>query len=122
MRHANGNHAGAVMRSLGQNPSQDELKTMIKDIGKFDVTGAAEQLSFAFAIPLRPFYSHYSVDADNNGTVDFQEFIQLMQRRMRCVTCNTMFHIRRLSSQLSFDSANTDEEERIRDAFKVFDR
>lgn len=45
---------GTVMRSLGQNPSEEELKNMIED-----------------------------VDADGSGTIDFKEFLGLMARKMK---------------------------------------
>merc|ERR1711934_656161 len=45
---------GTVMRSLGQNPTEDELQDMINE-----------------------------VDADGNGTVDFPEFLSLMSRKMK---------------------------------------
>jgi calmodulin len=57
------------MRSLGQNPSESELQDMINE-----------------------------VDADNNGTIDFPEFLTMMARKMK----------------------DTDSEEEIREAFKVF--
>lgn len=60
-----------MMRSLGQNPSESELQDMINE-----------------------------VDADNNGTIDFPEFLTMMARKMK----------------------DTDSEEEIREAFKVFDR
>ncbi|MCJ1380552.1 hypothetical protein MMC17_003660 [Xylographa soralifera] len=62
------------MRSLGQNPSESELQDMINE-----------------------------VDADNNGTIDFPEFLTMMARKMK----------------------DTDSEDEIRvdqEAFKVFDR
>jgi calmodulin len=42
---------GQVMRSLGKNPTNEELKDMIHDI-----------------------------DSDNNGTIDFNEFLSLMSK------------------------------------------
>ncbi|NWV03593.1 CALMS protein, partial [Ptilonorhynchus violaceus] len=45
---------GTVMRSLGQNPSEAELRDMVAE-----------------------------VDADGGGTVDFAEFLSLMARKMR---------------------------------------
>jgi calmodulin len=45
---------GTVMRSLGQNPSEEELKVMIEE-----------------------------VDADGSGTIDFKEFLGLMARKMK---------------------------------------
>ena len=47
---------GTVMRSLGQNLSEAEIKEMI-DI----------------------------VDEDKNGTIDFQEFLHLMERKMKII-------------------------------------
>lgn len=48
------------MRSLGQNPTEAELQDMINE-----------------------------VDADGNGTIDFPEFLNLMQRKMQ--VCNFVF-------------------------------
>ena len=45
---------GTVMRSLGQNPTETELKDMIKE-----------------------------VDTDGNGTIDFPDFLTLMARQMK---------------------------------------
>jgi calmodulin len=44
---------GTVMRSLGQNPSEEELQKMIEE-----------------------------VDKDGSGTIDFKEFLTLMARKM----------------------------------------
>lgn len=62
---------GTVMRSLGQNPTEEELQDMINE-----------------------------VDADGNGTIDFEEFLAMMAKKM--------------------STAGSDEE--IREAFKVFDK
>ncbi|KAK3599650.1 hypothetical protein CHS0354_029111 [Potamilus streckersoni] len=62
---------GSVMRSLGQNPSDKELEEMIKE-----------------------------VDVDGNGTIDFDEFLHMMGRKMKV----------------------TDTEDEIKEAFKVFDK
>merc|ERR1719375_927852 len=62
---------GTVMRSLGQNPSEAELQDMINE-----------------------------VDEDKNGTIDFQEFLVMMSKKMK----------------------DTDAEEEIKEAFKVFDK
>lgn len=59
------------MRSLGQNPSEGELTDMINE-----------------------------VDVDNDGIIDFADFLTMMARKMK----------------------DTDSEEEIREAFKVFDR
>ncbi|GFR41102.1 hypothetical protein Agub_g1747 [Astrephomene gubernaculifera] len=65
------NELGTVMRSLGQNPTQADLEQMIRE-----------------------------VDKDGSGTVEFQEFVLLMQRQQ----------------------AVPDQEESLREAFKMFDR
>jgi len=62
---------GTVLRSLGQNPTEYELQDMINEI-----------------------------DADGNGTIDFPEFLSMMERRMR----------------------DPDAEEEIKEAFKKFDK
>jgi calmodulin len=59
---------GTVMRSLGQNPTEQEISDMINE-----------------------------VDTDNNGTIDFPEFLTMMAKKMK----------------------DTDTEEEIKEAFKV---
>ena len=62
---------GTVMRNLGANPTKVELNAMIKE-----------------------------VDENDDGTIDFKEFLYLMVRKMK----------------------DTDTEEELLEAFKVFDR
>ncbi|ODQ78637.1 hypothetical protein BABINDRAFT_172009 [Babjeviella inositovora NRRL Y-12698] len=62
---------GTVMRSLGQNPSESELKDLVNE-----------------------------VDINNDGNIDFPEFLTMMARKMK----------------------DTDSEAEIAEAFKVFDR
>ncbi|XP_052753290.1 calmodulin-like isoform X2 [Galleria mellonella] len=62
---------GVVMRSLGQRPSETELRDMVKE-----------------------------VDQDGNGTIEFNEFLQMMSKKMR----------------------GTDGEDELREAFRVFDK
>ena len=62
---------GTVMKSLGQNPTEQELRDMIKD-----------------------------VDDDGSGEIEFEEFLKLMASKMK----------------------ETDPEEEIHDAFKVFNK
>ena len=50
----NSKELGTVMRSLGQNPNEEELDDMIKEI-----------------------------DEDGNGTVDFEEFLIMMSKKMK---------------------------------------
>lgn len=62
---------GIVMRSLGQRPSETELKNMVT-----------------------------MVDQDGNGTIEFNEFLHMMSKKMK----------------------ETDKEEELKEAFRVFDR
>lgn len=62
---------GIVMRSLGQRATETELKNMVT-----------------------------LVDQDGNGTIEFNEFLHMMSRKMK----------------------ETDKEEELREAFRVFDR
>uniref|UniRef100_A0A2C9K224 EF-hand domain-containing protein n=1 Tax=Biomphalaria glabrata TaxID=6526 RepID=A0A2C9K224_BIOGL len=62
---------GTVMRTLGHNPTDSELQDMIQE-----------------------------VDADGNGTIDFNEFVAMMSRH----------------------NSETDRDKELREAFKVFDR
>ncbi|MCJ1405472.1 hypothetical protein MMC11_008700 [Xylographa trunciseda] len=71
---------GTVMRSLGQNPSESELQDMINE-----------------------------VDADNNGTIDFPEFLTMMARKMKDTDSEDEI---RANSHLAYQC----------EAFKVFDR
>lgn len=62
---------GIVMRSLGQRPTDTELKNMVT-----------------------------MVDQDGNGTIEFNEFLHMMAKKMK----------------------ETDKEHELREAFRVFDR
>ena len=95
------------MRSLGQNPTEAELQDMINE-----------------------------VDADGNGTIDFPEFLNLMARKMKVVSAILEPMTRFLSSLLAMTSRrqqkaflrfsvfpqDSDSEEELREAFKVFDK
>ena len=54
---------GTVMRSLGANPSEEQIKKMIDD-----------------------------VDEDGSGSIDFPEFCQLMARKMQISDCEEELH------------------------------
>ncbi|CAK9154281.1 unnamed protein product [Ilex paraguariensis] len=75
---------GTVMRSLGQNPTEAELQDMINE-----------------------------VDADQNGTIDFSEFLNLMARKMKGTDSD---------DELEEALKDTDSEEELKEAFKVFDK
>ncbi|CDW53538.1 Calmodulin [Trichuris trichiura] len=62
---------GVVMRSLGQRPTESELRDMVNE-----------------------------VDEDGNGTIEFDEFLQMMSRKMK----------------------DSDSEQELREAFQVFDK
>lgn len=82
------------MRSLGQNPSESELQDMINE-----------------------------VDADNNGTIDFPGIHTSMITPLCSPIClrpanpHTEF-----LTMMARKMKDTDSEEEIREAFKVFDR
>ena len=98
------------MRSLGQNPTESELQDMINE-----------------------------VDADGNGTIDFPEFLNLMARKMKVCTRATVIEqatfvsLRKgklpsiaeycpQTSDLLVLLQDSDSEEELREAFKVFDK
>lgn len=83
------------MRSLGQNPTEQELLDMINE-----------------------------VDFDGSGTIDFPEFCQMMKRMNKVSHYNQSWeiyetlvtHLKKKRNQQENDS------EMIREAFRVFDR
>ena len=68
------------------------------------------------------------VDADGNGTIDFPEFLNLMARQMKVRGCARGDACRTLASAPPVSLTpllllqDTDSEEELREAFKVFDK
>ena len=91
------------MRSLGQNPTEAELMDMIAEVcfvAFYPVTSQHSAL-FLTHIFLTYFCPHLlKVDTDGSGSIDFPEFLTMMARKMK----------------------DTDSEEEILEAFKVFDK
>lgn len=82
------------MRSLGQNPSESELQDMINE-----------------------------VDADNNGTIDFPGTLSLTWlQHTRSITAAGLMSYAEFLTMMARKMKDTDSEEEIREAFKVFDR
>ncbi|KAJ5090215.1 calmodulin [Penicillium argentinense] len=90
---------GTVMRSLGQNPSESELQDMINE-----------------------------VDADNNGTIDFpgKSSTAAATTTVGCAQARTDTTTdtarKEFLTMMARKMKDTDSEEEIREAFKVFDR
>lgn len=89
------------MRSLGQNPTEAELMDMIQEVSILSF-GMLSSLALIWNDVFSPVlrFSMPQIDADGSGTIDFPEFLTMMARKMK----------------------DTDSEEEILEAFKVFDK
>ncbi|RWS02470.1 calmodulin-like protein 3 [Dinothrombium tinctorium] len=81
---------GIVMRSLGQRPTETELKNMVTLVDQ-------DGLFLALDYSINYFAQFLNL---GNGTIEFNEFLNMMSKKMK----------------------ETDKEEELREAFRVFDR
>ena len=87
------------MRSLGQNPTEAELMDMIQEVRE-TYQKLRLLINLIFNAHLIFCILSAKIDADGSVTIDFPEFLTMMARKMK----------------------DTDSEEEILEAFKVFDK
>lgn len=88
---------GNVMRTLGQNPTEDELKSLINE---FDCDGSRYLWHSFFFKTFRLNFIFKRTMALVRGFIEFEEFLQMMIKR----------------------SNQYDEEDELTQAFRVFDK
>ena len=80
------------MKSLGQKPTVAELNDMINEVTNDDFVSSQSRWWSS--------NKAFQVDSDGNGEIDFEEFLSMMAKKLK----------------------ETDLEEDIREAFRVFDK
>ena len=96
---------GTVMRSLGQNPTEAELQDMINEVdadgnGLFRIYLSHFLFPAGVIVYVCSLFYLFIFSCTTKGTIDFPEFLTMMARKMK----------------------DTDSEEEIKEAFKVFDK
>lgn len=88
------------MRSLGQNPTEAELQDMINEVDADGEDPRSWEIVNKHAVFPWEVRRFCLLVHKGNGTIDFPEFLTMMARKMK----------------------DTDSEEEIREAFRVFDK
>lgn len=98
---------GTVLRSLGHQPTEEDVEDMIKEVNISLERFSKGTDSYCLSNPIQLirifiYFGRKKADFDGNGTIDFEEFIQMMPAASR-------------------NERDENAEEEMREAFQIFD-